>query len=58
MNSSYKYAPSRYYLCVCICADRKIVSTHLPLAWTHSSPLEEQKLMSLLEDLAKTFQPH
>ncbi|XP_075330147.1 DHRS-12_like_SDR_c-like domain-containing protein isoform X2 [Odontesthes bonariensis] len=38
--------------------DRKMVSTHLPLAWTHSSPLEEQKFMSLLEDLAKTFQPH
>lgn len=39
-------------------ADRKVVSTHLPLAWTHSSPLEEQKLLSLLEDLAKMFQPH
>ncbi|KAF7646909.1 hypothetical protein LDENG_00180580 [Lucifuga dentata] len=38
--------------------DRKMVSTHLPLAWTHSSSLEEQKLMSLLEELAKTFQPH
>ncbi|AWO99252.1 putative dehydrogenase/reductase SDR family member 12-like [Scophthalmus maximus] len=38
--------------------DRKMVSTHLPLAWTHSSPLEEQELMSLIEDLAKTFQPH
>lgn len=39
-------------------ADRKVVATHLPLAWTRSSPLEEQKLLSLLEDLAKTFQPH
>ncbi|TMS07172.1 Dehydrogenase/reductase SDR family member 12 [Larimichthys crocea] len=38
--------------------DRKMVSAHLPLAWTHSSALEEQKLLSLLEDLAKTFQPH
>uniref|UniRef100_A0A3Q3W705 Uncharacterized protein n=1 Tax=Mola mola TaxID=94237 RepID=A0A3Q3W705_MOLML len=38
--------------------DRKMVSTHLPLAWTHSSPLEEQNLLSLLEDLAKMFQPH
>ncbi|XP_032446121.1 DHRS-12_like_SDR_c-like domain-containing protein isoform X2 [Xiphophorus hellerii] len=38
--------------------DRKVVPTHLPLAWTHSSPLEEQKLVALLEDLAKTFQPH
>uniref|UniRef100_A0A674MNZ9 Dehydrogenase/reductase 12-like a n=1 Tax=Takifugu rubripes TaxID=31033 RepID=A0A674MNZ9_TAKRU len=37
--------------------DRKMVPTHLPLAWTHSSALEEQKLLSLLEDLAKTFQP-
>lgn len=42
----------------CLCSDRKMVSTHLPLAWTHSSPLEEQELMSLIEDLAKTFQPH
>ncbi|CAB1450703.1 unnamed protein product [Pleuronectes platessa] len=38
--------------------DRKMVPTHLPLAWSHSSPQEELKLMSLLEDLAKTFQPH
>uniref|UniRef100_A0A8C7Y871 Dehydrogenase/reductase 12-like a n=1 Tax=Oryzias sinensis TaxID=183150 RepID=A0A8C7Y871_9TELE len=38
--------------------DRRVVSTHLPLAWTHSSPLEEQKFMSLLEELAKKFQPH
>uniref|UniRef100_A0A8C5EGV4 Dehydrogenase/reductase SDR family member 12-like n=1 Tax=Gouania willdenowi TaxID=441366 RepID=A0A8C5EGV4_GOUWI len=37
--------------------DRRMVSTHLPLAWTHSSPLEEQKLMHLLEDMAKMFQP-
>ncbi|XP_037534379.1 DHRS-12_like_SDR_c-like domain-containing protein [Nematolebias whitei] len=38
--------------------DRRVAPTHLLLAWTHSSPLEEQKLLSLLEDLAKTFQPH
>uniref|UniRef100_A0A8C6S4R6 Flj13639 n=1 Tax=Neogobius melanostomus TaxID=47308 RepID=A0A8C6S4R6_9GOBI len=38
--------------------DRRVVPAHLPLAWTHSSPLEEQKLMALLEDMAKTFQPH
>ncbi|CAL8350503.1 unnamed protein product [Lota lota] len=38
--------------------DRKMVSTHLPLAWTRSSPLEEQKFMSSLEDLAKTHQAH
>lgn len=43
---------------VFVCSDRKMVPTHLPLAWTHSSALEEQKLLSLLEDLAKTFQPH
>lgn len=43
---------------VCVFTDRKMVSTHLPLAWTHSSLLEEQKLISVLEDLAKTFQPH
>ncbi|XP_062328660.1 DHRS-12_like_SDR_c-like domain-containing protein isoform X2 [Osmerus eperlanus] len=38
--------------------DRKMVPAHLPLAWTHSSPLEEQKFMSVMEDLSKTFQPH
>lgn len=43
---------------LCLCADRRMVPTHLPLAWTHSSALEEQKLLSVLEDLAKAFQPH
>lgn len=38
--------------------DRQMVSAHLPLAWTHSSPLEDQKFMSVMEDLAKSFQPH
>ncbi|XP_037124374.1 DHRS-12_like_SDR_c-like domain-containing protein [Syngnathus acus] len=38
--------------------DRRMVATHLPLAWTHSCPLEEQKLISALDDLAKMFQPH
>ncbi|XP_061538421.1 DHRS-12_like_SDR_c-like domain-containing protein [Phycodurus eques] len=38
--------------------DRRMVATHLPLAWTHSSPLEDQKLISALDDLAKMFQPH
>ncbi|KAJ3590548.1 hypothetical protein NHX12_008498 [Muraenolepis orangiensis] len=38
--------------------DRKMVSAHLPLAWTRSSPLEEQEFMSSLEDLAKTQQAH
>ncbi|XP_030634649.1 DHRS-12_like_SDR_c-like domain-containing protein [Chanos chanos] len=38
--------------------DRRMVSPHLPLAWTHSSQLEDQKFMSIMEDLAKTFQPH
>uniref|UniRef100_A0A673WKF2 Dehydrogenase/reductase 12-like a n=1 Tax=Salmo trutta TaxID=8032 RepID=A0A673WKF2_SALTR len=38
--------------------DRRMVSAHLPLAWTHSSQLEQQKFMSVMEDLAKTFQPH
>ncbi|XP_073779345.1 DHRS-12_like_SDR_c-like domain-containing protein isoform X2 [Danio rerio] len=38
--------------------DRKMVSAHLPLAWTHSSQLEDQKFMSVMEDLAKGFQPH
>ena len=39
-------------------SDRKMVSAHLPLAWTRSSSLEEQKFMSSLEDLAKSHQPH
>uniref|UniRef100_A0A8C1ZSV3 Flj13639 n=1 Tax=Cyprinus carpio TaxID=7962 RepID=A0A8C1ZSV3_CYPCA len=31
--------------------DRQMVSAHLPLAWTHSSQLEDQKFMSVMEDL-------
>ncbi|XP_062873056.1 DHRS-12_like_SDR_c-like domain-containing protein [Trichomycterus rosablanca] len=38
--------------------DRKIVSAHLPLAWTHSSQLEDQKFMSVMEEIAMSFQPH
>ncbi|XP_062408369.1 DHRS-12_like_SDR_c-like domain-containing protein isoform X1 [Sardina pilchardus] len=38
--------------------DRTMVPAHLPLAWTHSSSLEDQKFMSVMEDLAKKFQPH
>lgn len=38
--------------------DRRMVSAHLPLAWTRSSQLEDQKFMSIMEELAKTFQPH
>lgn len=47
-------------LCLCVlrALDRKMVSAHLPLAWTHSSQLEDQKFMSVMEDLAKGFQPH
>ncbi|XP_026137442.1 dehydrogenase/reductase SDR family member 12-like [Carassius auratus] len=37
--------------------DRQMVSAHLPLAWTHSSQLEDQKFMSIMEDLASSFQP-
>ncbi|KAK1162482.1 dehydrogenase/reductase SDR family member 12-like [Acipenser oxyrinchus oxyrinchus] len=37
--------------------DRKAVSTHLPLAWTRSTPEEEQKFMKILDDLANSFQP-
>ncbi|XP_036410453.1 dehydrogenase/reductase SDR family member 12-like [Megalops cyprinoides] len=37
--------------------DRKAVPAHLPLAWTHSSPEEEQNFMTQLEELAKAFQP-
>uniref|UniRef100_A0A8C2DTT3 Dehydrogenase/reductase (SDR family) member 12 n=2 Tax=Cyprinus carpio TaxID=7962 RepID=A0A8C2DTT3_CYPCA len=35
--------------------DRKAVSTHLPLASSRSSPAEDQKLMSKLEELAVKF---
>ncbi|XP_059417877.1 dehydrogenase/reductase SDR family member 12-like [Carassius carassius] len=35
--------------------DRKAVSTHLPLASSRSSPDEDQKLMSKLEELAVKF---
>uniref|UniRef100_A0A8C2G228 Dehydrogenase/reductase (SDR family) member 12 n=1 Tax=Cyprinus carpio TaxID=7962 RepID=A0A8C2G228_CYPCA len=35
--------------------DRKAVSTHLPLACSRSSPAEDQKLMSKLEELAAKF---
>ncbi|XP_067301106.1 dehydrogenase/reductase SDR family member 12 [Pseudorasbora parva] len=35
--------------------DRKAVSTHLPLAFSNSSPAEDQKLMSILEELALKF---
>uniref|UniRef100_A0A4W4GCT1 Flj13639 n=2 Tax=Electrophorus TaxID=8004 RepID=A0A4W4GCT1_ELEEL len=38
--------------------DRKMVGAHLPLAWTHSSQLEDQKFMSVMEEIAKSFQPH
>ncbi|KAM9800963.1 DHRS-12_like_SDR_c-like domain-containing protein [Neosynchiropus ocellatus] len=51
-DAAIKNPSGRFY------QDRRMVSTHLPLAWTHSSPLEEQKLMSLLDDLAKMFQPN
>lgn len=36
--------------------DRKVVSTHLPLAWTKSTPQQDQSLMTQLDDLAKQFQ--
>ncbi|XP_056107904.1 dehydrogenase/reductase SDR family member 12 [Rhinichthys klamathensis goyatoka] len=35
--------------------DRKAVSTHLPLAFSGSSPAEDQKLMTTLEELAVKF---
>ncbi|MBN3295727.1 DHR12 reductase, partial [Amia calva] len=38
--------------------DRSAVPTHLPLAWTKVTPEEELKFMNILEDLAKSFQPH
>ncbi|XP_023700006.1 DHRS-12_like_SDR_c-like domain-containing protein isoform X2 [Paramormyrops kingsleyae] len=38
--------------------DRKVIPTHLPLAWTHSSLEQKERFMTLLEELAKSFQPH
>ncbi|XP_026230785.1 dehydrogenase/reductase SDR family member 12-like [Anabas testudineus] len=35
--------------------DRKPVPTHLPLAWTHSSPEEIQSFMTQLESLARAI---
>lgn len=37
--------------------DRKAVPTHLPLALSRSSPAEEEKLLSTLEQLAEKFKP-
>ncbi|KAI1883188.1 hypothetical protein AGOR_G00242640 [Albula goreensis] len=37
--------------------DREPVPTHLPLAWTRSSPEEEQNFMFQLEEIAKSLQP-
>lgn len=37
--------------------DRKAVPTHLPLALSKSSPAEDEKLMSTLEQLAEKFKP-
>ncbi|RUS85426.1 hypothetical protein EGW08_006817 [Elysia chlorotica] len=35
--------------------DREPVSTHLPLAWTKSSPAEDQKLMDILQEMSQKF---
>uniref|UniRef100_A0A6J0T8C3 Dehydrogenase/reductase SDR family member 12 isoform X3 n=1 Tax=Pogona vitticeps TaxID=103695 RepID=A0A6J0T8C3_9SAUR len=37
--------------------DRQPVPTHLPLAWTKSSPGDEEKLMQALEELSQKFKP-
>ncbi|XP_068123227.1 dehydrogenase/reductase SDR family member 12 [Hyperolius riggenbachi] len=37
--------------------DRTPVSTHLPLASTHSSPADEEKLLQTLQDMAQRFSP-
>ncbi|XP_055398203.1 dehydrogenase/reductase SDR family member 12 isoform X2 [Bubalus kerabau] len=39
----------------CFFQDRKPVPTHLPLARTSSSPAEEEKLIEILEELARRF---
>ena len=35
--------------------DRKAVATHLPLAWSKSSPQEDARLMELLSEMSKKF---
>ncbi|XP_037995556.1 dehydrogenase/reductase SDR family member 12 isoform X2 [Motacilla alba alba] len=35
--------------------DRQPVPTHLPLAWTHSPPEDEEKLMEVLEEFSQKF---
>ena len=35
--------------------DRKAVATHLPLAWSKSSPEEDRKLMETLLEMSKKF---
>ncbi|XP_063808024.1 dehydrogenase/reductase SDR family member 12 [Pseudophryne corroboree] len=37
--------------------DRKPVSTHLPLASTHSSPEDEETLLKILQDMFQRFSP-
>ncbi|KAM9347873.1 dehydrogenase/reductase SDR family member 12 [Symphorus nematophorus] len=37
--------------------DRKVVPTHLPLASSRATPQEEQKLLTVLEELALKFKP-
>ncbi|KAM9851416.1 dehydrogenase/reductase SDR family member 12 [Aulostomus maculatus] len=37
--------------------DRRPVATHLPLAWSRSTPHEEEKLLAALEELALKFKP-
>lgn len=35
--------------------DRQPVRTHLPLAYTHSLPEDEEKLMEVLEEFSQKF---
>ncbi|KAG8452796.1 hypothetical protein GDO86_004548 [Hymenochirus boettgeri] len=37
--------------------DRKPVSTHLPFAFTHSSPEDEEKLLEVLREFSQRFAP-
>lgn len=39
--------------CIVCVSDRRMVSAHLPLAWTHSSPEEVRSFMTQLEILAQ-----
>jgi hypothetical protein len=37
--------------------DREPVAKHLPLAWSRSTEAEDEKLMNILDEFSKRFEP-